>query len=36
VACDLRFLLSVLRITPELEGSHDLVIQAASAIGVIE
>jgi phosphate transport system protein len=30
VASDLRFLLSVLRIVPELERSHDLVIQIAS------
>jgi phosphate transport system protein len=29
VAADLRFLLSVLRIVPELERSHDLVIQIA-------
>jgi phosphate transport system protein len=29
VASDLRFLLSVLRITPELERSHDLVMQIA-------
>jgi phosphate transport system protein len=29
VASDLRFLLSVLRIVPELERSHDLVIQIA-------
>jgi phosphate transport system protein len=29
VAVDLRFLLSVLRIVPELERSHDLVIQIA-------
>lgn len=33
VASDLRYLLSVLRITPELERSHDLVIQAASHAG---
>lgn len=32
VASDLRFLLSVLRIVPELERSHDLVVHAA-AIG---
>lgn len=31
VAADLRFLLSVLRIVPELERSHDLVVQIASA-----
>jgi phosphate transport system protein len=30
VASDLRFLLSVLRIVPELERSHDLVIQIAT------
>ena len=30
VAADLRFLLSVLRIVPELERSHDLVVQIAS------
>jgi phosphate transport system protein len=30
VAVDLRFLLSVLRIVPELERSHDLVIQIAT------
>jgi len=30
VASDLRFLLSVLRIVPELERSHDLVVQVAS------
>src|SRR5579859_3001144 len=30
VAADLRFLLSVLRIVPELERSHDLVIQIAT------
>jgi phosphate transport system protein len=30
VASDLRFLLSVLRIVPELERSHDLVVQIAS------
>ena len=29
VAADLRFLLSVLRIVPELERSHDLVVQVA-------
>jgi phosphate transport system protein len=33
VACDLRFLLSVLRVTPELERSHDLVMQIASQAG---
>jgi phosphate transport system protein len=31
VASDLRFLLSVLRIAPELERSHDLVMQIAAA-----
>jgi phosphate transport system protein len=30
VASDLRFLLAVLRIVPELERSHDLVVQIAS------
>ena len=30
VAADLRFLLSVLRIVPELERSHDLVMQVAA------
>jgi phosphate transport system protein len=30
VASDLRFLLSVLRIVPELERSHDLVLQIAT------
>ena len=30
VASDLRFLLSVLRIVPELERSHDLVVHIAS------
>jgi phosphate transport system protein len=30
VASDLRFLVSVLRIVPELERSHDLVMQIAS------
>ena len=30
VASDLRFLLSVLRIVPELERSHDLVMEIAS------
>jgi phosphate transport system protein len=33
VASDLRFLLSVLRIVPELERSHDLVMQVASRAG---
>jgi phosphate transport system protein len=35
VASDLRFLLSVLRIVPELERSHDLVVQIASRVGRI-
>jgi phosphate transport system protein len=30
VACDLRFLLTVLRIVPEIERSHDLVMGIAS------
>jgi len=35
VSSDLRFLLSVLRITPELERTHDLIVQiAASAASV--
>jgi phosphate transport system protein len=34
VAADLRFLLSVLRVTPELERSHDLVMQVASRAGL--
>jgi phosphate transport system protein len=33
VASDLRFLLSVLRIAPELERSHDLVMRIASRAG---
>jgi phosphate transport system protein len=33
VASDLRFLLSVLRIVPEIERSHDLVMQIASRAG---
>ena len=33
VAADLRFLLSVLRIVPELERSHDLVVQIAASAG---
>jgi len=36
VARDLRFLLSVLRVTPELERSHDLVMQVADRAGSIE
>jgi phosphate transport system protein len=35
VASDLRFLLSVLRIVPELERSHDLVMQIASRAGML-
>ena len=35
VASDLRFLLSVLRIAPELERSHDLVMEIASRAGRI-
>lgn len=34
VAGDLRFLLSVLRVTPELERSHDLVMQVADRAGL--
>jgi phosphate transport system protein len=34
VASDLRFLLSVLRVTPELERSHDLVTQVADRTGL--
>jgi phosphate transport system protein len=34
VAADLRFLLSVLRVTPELERSHDLVMQVADRVGL--
>lgn len=34
VAADLRFLLSVLRVTPELERSHDLVMQVAERAGL--
>jgi phosphate transport system protein len=33
VASDLRFLLSVLRITPELERSHDLIVQIVGSAG---
>jgi len=33
VASDMRFLLSVLRIVPELERSHDLVMQIANRAG---
>jgi phosphate transport system protein len=35
VASDLRFLLSVLRIVPELERSHDLVVEIAQLAGHI-
>jgi phosphate transport system protein len=35
VASDLRFLLSVLRIVPELERSHDLVVHIAASAGVL-
>jgi phosphate transport system protein len=35
VAADLRFLLSVLRIVPELERSHDLVVHISSGAGRI-
>lgn len=35
VASDLRFLLSVLRIVPELERSHDLVVHIAAVAGHI-
>ncbi|HEX3960129.1 MAG TPA: phosphate uptake regulator PhoU [Trebonia sp.] len=35
VGADLRFLLSVLRVAPELERSHDLVVQIASGAGRI-
>jgi phosphate transport system protein len=35
VASDLRFLLSVLRIVPELERSHDLVVQIAFRANLI-
>ena len=34
VAADLRFLLSVLRVTPELERSHDLVMEVAERAGL--
>ena len=34
VASDLRFLLSVLRITPELERSHDLIVEIAAEAGI--
>jgi phosphate transport system protein len=35
VASDLRFLLSVLRITPELERTHDLIVQIAASAGTV-
>ena len=35
VASDLRFLLSVLRIVPELERSHDLVVHISASAGHI-
>lgn len=35
VASDLRFLLTVLRVAPELERSHDLIINIASRAGHI-
>ena len=35
VASDLRFLLSVLRITPELERSHDLIVEVAAEAGIL-
>ena len=35
VASDLRFLLSVLRITPEIERSHDLVMNIAAQADVL-
>jgi phosphate transport system protein len=35
VASDLRFLLSVLRITPELERTHDLIVQVAASAGSV-
>jgi phosphate transport system protein len=35
VASDLRFLLSVLRITPELERSHDLIVEIAAEAGIV-
>jgi phosphate transport system protein len=35
VASDLRFLLSVLRIAPELERSHDLIVQIAGDAGIV-
>ncbi len=35
VASDLRFLLSVLRITPELERTHDLIVQLSASAGSV-
>ncbi|HEX3959102.1 MAG TPA: phosphate signaling complex protein PhoU [Trebonia sp.] len=35
VAADLRFLLSVLRITPELERTHDLIVQVSASAGSV-
>jgi phosphate transport system protein len=35
VASDLRFLLSVLRITPELERTHDLIVQVSASAGSV-
>jgi phosphate transport system protein len=35
VASDLRFLLSVLRITPELERTHDLIVQISASAGTV-
>jgi phosphate transport system protein len=36
VAADLRYLLSVLRIVPELERSHDLIVEIASRAGRVD
>jgi phosphate transport system protein len=35
LASDLRFLLSVLRITPELERTHDLIVQISASAGSV-
>jgi phosphate transport system protein len=35
VSVDLRFLLSVLRIAPELERSHDLIVEIAGDVGIV-
>ena len=35
VASDLRFLLSVLRVTPELERTHDLIVQISASAGSV-